>query len=137
MNLKVELWLVRHGQFGLTRRDHTRWKGWICWCHHFNFQPLLGKIPVFLRHDDRAVVRIHKPVENQAQLVRGKGCRAKEDQKNKKQLFSGVWKKEEFIDLVITNPPFHASRKEAEKAQLRKLRNLIRRQLSKHGHVLL
>lgn len=45
-------------------------------------------------------------------------------QENKQQVFAGIWKENEFIDLVVANPPFHASRKEAEKAQLRKLKNL-------------
>ncbi|MDW3646571.1 MAG: 23S rRNA (adenine(1618)-N(6))-methyltransferase RlmF [Bacteroidia bacterium] len=45
-------------------------------------------------------------------------------QKNKEKIFSGIWEEGEFIDLVITNPPFHASEKEARKAQLRKLKNL-------------
>lgn len=45
-------------------------------------------------------------------------------QENKEQIFSGIWKEGDFFDLVMANPPFHASRKEAEKAQLRKLKNL-------------
>ncbi|MEM8892372.1 MAG: 23S rRNA (adenine(1618)-N(6))-methyltransferase RlmF [Bacteroidota bacterium] len=45
-------------------------------------------------------------------------------QKSKAQIFTGIWKEGEFIDLVMVNPPFHPSEKEAQKAQLRKLKNL-------------
>jgi 23S rRNA (adenine1618-N6)-methyltransferase len=39
-------------------------------------------------------------------------------------IFFGILKKEEFVDLTICNPPFHANQAEAESGALRKLRNL-------------
>jgi len=45
-------------------------------------------------------------------------------QQNPECKLSGVLKENEFIDVVISNPPFHASRKAANEASNRKLRNL-------------
>lgn len=45
-------------------------------------------------------------------------------QSNSKSIFSGVLKTDEYIELTICNPPFHASEREAEKATERKLKNL-------------
>jgi 23S rRNA (adenine1618-N6)-methyltransferase len=45
-------------------------------------------------------------------------------QSNPKQIFVGILKDNEFIDLVICNPPFHASQEAAEASTLRKLSNL-------------
>ncbi|MEL6253822.1 MAG: 23S rRNA (adenine(1618)-N(6))-methyltransferase RlmF [Bacteroidota bacterium] len=45
-------------------------------------------------------------------------------QENREKIFSGIWKEADFMDLVICNPPFHASEKDAQKAQSRKLKNL-------------
>ena len=45
-------------------------------------------------------------------------------QKNPKNIFEGVLKKESQIDLVVCNPPFHSSIEEAQKASKRKIKNL-------------
>ncbi len=45
-------------------------------------------------------------------------------QENPKDIFYGVLKKENQIELTICNPPFHASQAEMEAATLRKLKNL-------------
>ncbi|MFY9153035.1 MAG: 23S rRNA (adenine(1618)-N(6))-methyltransferase RlmF [Prolixibacteraceae bacterium] len=45
-------------------------------------------------------------------------------QKNPKDYFYGVIRKDEFIDFSICNPPFHASEKEAQTGTIRKLNNL-------------
>ena len=45
-------------------------------------------------------------------------------QEDSKDIFFGVLQKEEMIDGVICNPPFHASVEEAEAGTLRKLNNL-------------
>lgn len=45
-------------------------------------------------------------------------------QKNPKDYFYGVIRKDEFIDFSICNPPFHASEKEAQTGTMRKLNNL-------------
>lgn len=45
-------------------------------------------------------------------------------QKNPKDYFYGVIRKDEFIDFSICNPPFHASEKDALEGTMRKLNNL-------------
>jgi len=45
-------------------------------------------------------------------------------QSNVKSIFSGVLKSDEYIDLTVCNPPFHASAREARKGTERKLKNL-------------
>lgn len=45
-------------------------------------------------------------------------------QPNPMDIFYGVLQKEESIDLVVCNPPFHASAEEAQAGTLRKLSNL-------------
>jgi 23S rRNA (adenine1618-N6)-methyltransferase len=45
-------------------------------------------------------------------------------QKNAKAIFHGIIAKEDKIDVVISNPPFHSSIEEAQKSNKRKLTNL-------------
>lgn len=45
-------------------------------------------------------------------------------QDNPKHIFKGIIKPKDQIDLIICNPPFHASAKEANASALRKVRNL-------------
>ena len=45
-------------------------------------------------------------------------------QKSPNHLFRNIWKKDEYIDLVVCNPPFYTSRRDADKATTRKNRNL-------------
>jgi len=45
-------------------------------------------------------------------------------QENAKDILFGVMRKDEHTDIVICNPPFHASAEEAESSTLRKLSNL-------------
>lgn len=45
-------------------------------------------------------------------------------QHNPKNVFQGIIKKDEFIDLSICNPPFHSSQAEAQSGSTRKLKNL-------------
>ena len=45
-------------------------------------------------------------------------------QENSKNIFEGIIKSDEYFDLTICNPPFHASAEEAQKANLKKLKNL-------------
>jgi len=52
-------------------------------------------------------------------------------QNNPKDIFRGVIRKGEKIDLVICNPPFHSSFEEMQKGSLRKLRNLKKKQVKK------
>ncbi len=45
-------------------------------------------------------------------------------QTDAEHFFKGIVKEEEYIDLTICNPPFHASQEDAEASSLRKNRNL-------------
>jgi len=46
-------------------------------------------------------------------------------------IFNGIIKKGEFIDVTICNPPFHSSAAEAEAGSIRKLSNLRKQSISK------
>ena len=52
-------------------------------------------------------------------------------QKNEKNIFQGIIKRNEFIDLTIFNPPFHTSATEADNASLKKLNNLTQKKYTK------
>lgn len=52
-------------------------------------------------------------------------------QKNPLNIFEGIIQSNEHFDFTICNPPFHTSPEEAEKANLRKLRNLKNQNISK------
>ncbi len=52
-------------------------------------------------------------------------------QPDPKQIFTGVIEKDEFFDLTICNPPFHASEKEANAQSQRKVKNLSGKNQSK------
>jgi 23S rRNA (adenine1618-N6)-methyltransferase len=45
-------------------------------------------------------------------------------QKNSKNVFQGIISKEDEIELIICNPPFHASIEDAQKGSRRKIKNL-------------
>lgn len=45
-------------------------------------------------------------------------------QKNTKNIFKGIIQDDEFIDVTVCNPPFHASLEDAKKGTIRKLNNL-------------
>ena len=45
-------------------------------------------------------------------------------QRRSNNIFEGIIKPNDFFDVVISNPPFHNSKENAEKASLRKLQNL-------------
>ncbi len=45
-------------------------------------------------------------------------------QKNSKDVFHGIISKEDKIELIICNPPFHASIEDAKKGSVRKIKNL-------------
>ncbi|MCK5776455.1 MAG: 23S rRNA (adenine(1618)-N(6))-methyltransferase RlmF [Bacteroidales bacterium] len=52
-------------------------------------------------------------------------------QSNPKNILRGVLKKDEQIEVVICNPPFHSSAEEAQKGSLRKIKNLKHEPISK------
>lgn len=45
-------------------------------------------------------------------------------QENPKDVFYGILRKDDFIDISVCNPPFHASAEEAQKGTKRKVKNL-------------
>ncbi len=45
-------------------------------------------------------------------------------QENKSTIFKGIIKEDDYFDLTICNPPFHASLKEAQDSNARKVKNL-------------
>jgi len=52
-------------------------------------------------------------------------------QSNASEIFSGILKKDERIDISVCNPPFHASLAESQAGTLRKLSNLKHKKISK------
>ena len=52
-------------------------------------------------------------------------------QHNVKDIFNGILKKDELVDLTICNPPFHASLADAQSVAIRKLRNLKQKKINK------
>ncbi len=71
--------------------------------------------------DPAAIENAKKIVSSNAILKTKISCRL---QTNPKELLNGIIKESDHIDLCISNPPFHASLKDAEKATQRKNRNL-------------
>lgn len=52
-------------------------------------------------------------------------------QKNSKDIFDGIIRKDEHFDLTLCNPPFHTSYEAAQAGTLRKLSNLNRKKITK------
>lgn len=71
--------------------------------------------------DDEALASAQQIIDGNSRL---KGKIELRKQENSKQILQGIMQKDEKFDLVICNPPFHASAKEAETESLRKFRNL-------------
>ena len=67
-------------------------------------------------------------IEHNPRLKEAVKCRL---QPNPKSIFRGIIGKDEFYDLTICNPPFHASAAEANAGTLRKLSNLGNRKITK------
>jgi len=66
---------------------------------------------------------------NSNQHLKGKiDCRL---QTKSSDIFSGILKKDERIDLSICNPPFHGSQEESQAGTLRKLSNLRNKKITK------
>ena len=51
-------------------------------------------------------------------------------QKKSNNIFNGIIKPEEYFDITVCNPPFHASKEEAQRGNLRKLKNLKQKKAS-------
>lgn len=52
-------------------------------------------------------------------------------QKNSSDIFKGILQADDYFDLTICNPPFHASLEEAQSGTLRKLSNLNHKKITK------
>ena len=52
-------------------------------------------------------------------------------QANSKDIFRGIFKRDEFYDITVCNPPFHASLAEAKAGTIRKLTNLTQKNIGK------
>ena len=70
----------------------------------------------------------NKIIEANPRLKDAVECRLQTDPKN---IFRGIFRKDEMFDLSICNPPFHSSLAEAKAGTLRKLSNLKNRKTTK------
>ena len=77
--------------------------------------------------DPVAIASANKIVASNPALQGLVECRL---QPNQKDIFTGIIQPDERIDLTVCNPPFHASLKEAQAGNLRKLSNLQREKVS-------
>ena len=75
-----------------------------------------------------SIESVQQLIENNPFLKEVIDCRL---QTNPKDIFTGILKEGEFIDFSICNPPFHASKAEAEEGTLRKLSNLNQKVVKK------
>ncbi len=78
--------------------------------------------------DPVAIEAANKTVESNPNL---KGKIELRLQTNPNDIFRGIFKKDEFFDLAVCNPPFHASPAEAKAGTIRKLSNLTKKNISK------
>ena len=79
--------------------------------------------------DPKSIDSARKIIESNDILKNKIECRL---QKNKNSIFKNILEKEDKIDLVICNPPFHSSKEDAQKSTLRKLRNLSDKKVKKN-----
>lgn len=71
--------------------------------------------------DPKSIASAQHIINSNASIKDRIECRL---QKNSKDIFHGIIGKEEKIELVICNPPFHASIEDAQKGTRRKIKNL-------------
>lgn len=71
--------------------------------------------------DINSIISSQKIVASNSLLKNKIDCRK---QKNASLIFKGILNKDEKVDFVISNPPFHSSIKEAQKGTVRKVKNL-------------
>ena len=81
--------------------------------------------------DLKSIASARKIIQSNTNIKDKIECRL---QKNKNSIFKNIIEKEDKIDLIICNPPFHSSKDDAQKATLRKLRNLSEKK-EKNIHV--
>ncbi len=78
--------------------------------------------------DQAALESAGKIIQSNPQLIGNIELRL---QQQPKDIFNGIIRPDEHFDLTICNPPFHASRTEAESGTIRKLSNLKQRKITK------
>lgn len=78
--------------------------------------------------DPVAIKSAEKIIHSNSQLTNKVELRL---QRNKKDVFNGVIQKGEHFDLTICNPPFHASKAEAQAGSRRKVSNLKKKKTTK------
>lgn len=78
--------------------------------------------------DPASIQSANEIIENNASL---KGNVTLRLQLNPEDVFRGIINRDEYVDLSICNPPFHASAEEAKAGTLRKLSNLNRKKITK------
>ena len=78
--------------------------------------------------DPKAITAANQIIDANPELKGAVECRL---QTNSSDIFNGMLKKDERIDLTICNPPFHASLEESQAGTLRKLSNLKNKKITK------
>ena len=78
--------------------------------------------------DPKSIDFARKIIESNIDIKNRIECRL---QKNKNLIFKNIVAKEDKIDIIICNPPFHSSKEDAQKSTLRKLRNLSDKKVKK------
>ena len=78
--------------------------------------------------DDLAIASANKIITSNSALKLAVECRL---QANPNNIFRGIIQPDDFFDVTICNPPFHASMAEAQAAATRKVSNLSKRKISK------
>ncbi|WP_391592707.1 23S rRNA (adenine(1618)-N(6))-methyltransferase RlmF [Winogradskyella sp.] len=78
--------------------------------------------------DETAITSAHAIVEKNSKLKSRVSIR---HQAQSNAFFKGIFNAEEKVDFTLCNPPFHASLKDAQKASLKKLKNLKGRRPNK------
>ncbi|MDT0294782.1 23S rRNA (adenine(1618)-N(6))-methyltransferase RlmF [Mesonia ostreae] len=71
--------------------------------------------------DSTSIASAKNIVNSNPSLKKNIDCRLQKDPRN---LFKGILNEEDKIDVVVCNPPFHASLEEAQKGTRRKVKNL-------------
>jgi 23S rRNA (adenine1618-N6)-methyltransferase len=77
--------------------------------------------------DPIALESANKIIDSNPNLKGGIECRL---QTNPADIFYSVLQKDEFIDVVVCNPPFHAALEDSQTENLRKLSNLAKEEVS-------
>lgn len=81
----------------------------------FNWTVIGSEIDSLALKNAKSIISQNKALNKKVEL---------RQQKNKRQILKGIFSTDEYIDVVISNPPFYANQKEAVTAKKRKTTNL-------------